>query len=341
MDVKQLAAVVATAETGSVTRAAEVLHLVQPAVSRQIKLLEEELGVPLFERTRQGMRLTDDGQVLLDHARRALTELERARAEIRPTSGELRGTVALGLSPSFAEPIAEVLTRRLAAEHPAVRLRLSVGFARHLADRLDAADVDLAVIYEIRPSSAVEVRPLLDEALWVVGPADAELSPDRPVRFADVHERVRVQSPPAHALRRMLERVAADEKIRLAVGVEADSMEVQRRLVAAGLRLRRPARDRRGRRRAAGPPGGRAAARPRPAPPPADRPAGHPPSRLRGAGGGRDPGGGDAGRGRERPLAVGDVAGRHAPAGGQAPLRAYRAAMSACCTTSVRAGCIQ
>ena len=150
-------------------------------------------------------------------------------------SGELRGTVALGLSPSFAEPIAEALTRRLAAEHPAVRLRLSVGFARHLADRLDAADVDLAVIYEIRPSSAVEVRPLLNEALWVVGPADAELSPDRPVRFADVYERVRVQSPPAHALRRMLERVAADEKIRLAVGVEADSMEVQRRLVAAGL----------------------------------------------------------------------------------------------------------
>jgi len=235
VDVKQLAALVATAETGSVTRAAEVLHLVQPAVSRQIKLLEEELGAPLFERTRQGMRLTDDGQVLLDHARRALTELERARAEIRPMSGELRGTVALGLSPSFAEPLAEALTRRLAAEHPAVRLRLSVGFARHLADRLDAADVDLAVIYEIRPSSAVEVRPLLNEALWVVGPADAELSPDRPVRFADVHERVRVQSPPAHALRRMLERVAADEKIRLAVGVEADSMEVQRRLVAAGL----------------------------------------------------------------------------------------------------------
>ena len=65
MDVRQLAALVAVAETGSVTRAAEVLHLVQPAVSRQVRLLEDELGAPLFERTRQGMRLTDDGQILL------------------------------------------------------------------------------------------------------------------------------------------------------------------------------------------------------------------------------------------------------------------------------------
>lgn len=234
MDVKQLAALVAVAETGSVTRAAELLHLVQPAVSRQIKLLEDELGTPLFERTRQGMRLTRDGQVLLEHGRRALSELERARAEISPASGELRGVVTLGLSPSFAEPVAQALVGRLAADHPAVQLRLSVGYTRHVADWLDTADVDLGVIYEVRPSSAVDLRPLLDEALWVVGPPGADLSPDRPVRLADVHARIRIQSNPNHALRIMLERVAAEEKIRLSADVETNSMEVQRRLVADG-----------------------------------------------------------------------------------------------------------
>ena len=117
MDVRQLAALVAVAETGSVTRAAEVLHLVQPAVSRQIKLLEDELGAPLFERTRHGMALTDDGRILLQHARRALSELERARAEIRPASGELRGLVTLGLSPSIAEPIGEA--QGISTVHPA------------------------------------------------------------------------------------------------------------------------------------------------------------------------------------------------------------------------------
>jgi DNA-binding transcriptional LysR family regulator len=237
VDVRQLAAMVAVAETGSVTRAADVLHLVQPAVSRQIKLLEDELGAPLFERTRHGMLLTDDGQVLLEHARRALGELERARAEIRPVSGELRGVVTLGLSPSFAEPIGEALVTRLAAEHPAVRLRISVGYTRHLADWLDSADIDLAVIYEVRPSSAVQVYPLLEDSLWVVGPPGSGLSPDQPVRFADVHERIRIQANPTHALRSILERVAAEQKIRLTIGVETNSMNMQQRLAAAGVGL--------------------------------------------------------------------------------------------------------
>ena len=91
------------------------------------------------------------------------------------------------------------------------------------------------MIYEVRPSSAVEVRPLLDESLWVVGPPGSDLSPDRPVRFADVHEQVRIQANPTHAMRNMLERVAAEQKIRLTVAVETNSMDVQQRLAAAGV----------------------------------------------------------------------------------------------------------
>src|SRR5437868_12996900 len=97
MDVKQLKALVTVAEAGSVTRAAELLHLVQPAVTRQIRALERELGVVLFERTRQGMRPTDAGMILLEHARRALNELERARVEIQPTPGMVTGIVTVGL----------------------------------------------------------------------------------------------------------------------------------------------------------------------------------------------------------------------------------------------------
>ena len=235
MDVRQLAALVAVAETGSVTRAAEVLHLVQPAVSRQIKLLEDELGAPLFERTRHGMALTDDGRILLEHARRALSELERARAEIRPASGELRGLVTLGLSPSIAEPIGEALVARVATEHPAVQLRLSIGYTRHLADWLDAADIDLAVIYEVRPSSAVDVRPLLDESLWVVGPPGADLSPDR---SGPVRRRARAGAGPREPDARDAQHAGAGgrrAKIRLTVAVETNSMDVQQRLAAAGV----------------------------------------------------------------------------------------------------------
>lgn len=237
IDVRQLTALVAVAETGSVTRAAEMLHLVQPAVSRQIRMLEEELGAPLFARGRHGMRLTEDGQVLLEHARRALSELERARAEIRPVSGKLHGLVTVGLLPSFAEPLAEALVLRVAGEHPAVRLRLSVGYAGHLAEWLDAGDVDLAVLYDVQPSAAVEVRPLLDEGLWVVGAPASDLSIERPVRLVEIYDRIRILPSPGQAIRNMVERVAAEEKCTLRVDVETNSMNVQRRLAAAGVGL--------------------------------------------------------------------------------------------------------
>src|SRR5258707_13210425 len=97
MDIKQLKALVTVVEVGSVTRAAELLHLVQPAVTRQIHALEHELGVPLFERTRQGMRPTEAGTTLAERARRALTELDRARSELSPVPGTVTGLVSIGL----------------------------------------------------------------------------------------------------------------------------------------------------------------------------------------------------------------------------------------------------
>ncbi|MEK6438276.1 LysR family transcriptional regulator [Pseudonocardia sp. T1-2H] len=232
-----MSALIAVAESGSVTRAADILHLVQPAVSRQIRLLEDELGTALFERTRSGMVLTSDGRVLLEHARRALGELERARAEIRPRSGELQGLVTVGLLPSFADPLAEALVGRVAREHPTVQLRLLVGYAGHVAEWLDAADVDLAVLYDVRPSASVDVRPLLDEALWVVGPPDADLSLEHPMGLAEVVDRLRVLPSRPHAMRNMLERTAARKGCELRVAVETNSMSVQRRLAAAGVGL--------------------------------------------------------------------------------------------------------
>jgi DNA-binding transcriptional LysR family regulator len=143
--------------------------------------------------------------------------------------------VTVGLLPSFAEPLSEALVLRLARDHPAVQLRLSIGYAGHLAEWLDAAELDIAVLYAVKPSAAVEVRPLLDEALWVVGPPGSELSTDEPVHLAEVCDRLRILPSTTHALRSMVERVAAKEQCRLQIEVETNSMNVQRRLVAAGL----------------------------------------------------------------------------------------------------------
>lgn len=234
MDLRQLDALVTVAETGSVTRAAEVLHLVQPAVSRQIRTLEDELDVRLFERTKQGMVLTAEGCVLLEYARRALRELEHARAEIRPAGTELRGTVTVGLLPSVADPLAEAVVAHVSAVHPAVRLRLLVGYAGELSSWLDSAEIDMALLYAVRPTATVEVRRLVDEPVWAVGPGGAALSAEHPITVTELLDQPLILPSPPHALRSMVDRAAARIGISPRIVVETNSMTVQRRLVEAG-----------------------------------------------------------------------------------------------------------
>jgi len=235
MDIKQLNALIAVADTGSVTRAAEILRIVQPAVTRQIQLLELELGSELFERSRHGMRLTDSGRILLERARRALAELDRAKAEIQPTPGQLHGTVTIGLLASTADLLSEALVRTVRQQHPGLMLRISSGYAGHLREWLEAGDVDLALLYGLKPSSTMEVRPLLDEKLWAVAPVEDGLDADKPVRFTDVAPRALVMPSPPHGLRALVDAAAARANISLNIVTETNAVSVQKKLVMGGL----------------------------------------------------------------------------------------------------------
>ncbi|MGP3769919.1 LysR family transcriptional regulator [Streptomyces sp. SDT5-1] len=234
MDIKQLKALVTVAEVGSVTRAATVLHLVQPAVTRQIRTLEEELGVPLFERTRQGMRPTEAGAVVVERARRALHELERARAEVRPTPGEVSGIVTVGLLESTLELLAEPLVTAMREAHPGVRLRVMTAYSGHLQQWLDDGDLDLSLLYNLDRAPSLNVRPLVRERLWVAAPPSAGLSADKPVPFAEAAARPLVMPTSGHALRSLIESAAARAGARIEVAAQTNSMPVQKQLARAG-----------------------------------------------------------------------------------------------------------
>ena len=235
MDLKQLTALVAIADTGSVTRAAEILHIVQPAVSRQIQLLEQELDCSLFERSRQGMRLTADGRKLVERARRVLAELERARIEIRPATEQLTGTVTVGLLASTAELLADELVRDVRGRHPGITLRITAGYAGDLREWLEDGDVDMALLYGLKPSAAMQVTPLIDESLWVVAPVEDGLDPDLAVSFAEVARHPLVMPGAAHGLRALVERAAAAHQLGLSVVTETNAVAVQKRLAQAAL----------------------------------------------------------------------------------------------------------
>jgi DNA-binding transcriptional LysR family regulator len=204
-------------------------------VTRQIHALEHELGVPLFERTRQGMRPTEAGTTLAERARRALTELDRARAELSPVPGTVTGLVSIGLLESTAEMLAEPLASAVLRDHPAIELRLLTAYSGHLQQWLDDGDLDLSLVYNLTSTTpSLNVRPLVREKLWVAAPAGAGLSPQQPVSLAAAVEHPLVLPSPGHALRVLIDRAVAQARVTVAIAVQTNSMSLQKRLVAGG-----------------------------------------------------------------------------------------------------------
>lgn len=233
MDIKQLRAILAVAETGSTTKAAERLHIVQPAVSRHIRLLEEELGVELFERERHGMLLTDAGKTLAEYGRRALRELDRARAEIQPAAGLVSGTADIGLLPSCGELLAPELVATLRGRHPQLGVRLTAGYAGHFRQWLESGDVDAALMYDDKSVTGLQVQALLDEQLYLMG-RPSTVPQAGPLSIMDLEGLALVLPNPPHGLRNVVEHAFAVSGIDLVIAAETNSLSVQKSLVAKG-----------------------------------------------------------------------------------------------------------
>jgi DNA-binding transcriptional LysR family regulator len=234
MDIRQIRTFLAIADTGSATRAAELLHIVQPAVSRQLKLLEDDVGAPLFERDRRGMQLTEAGQILLDRARRALRELETAQQEIRPTPGLVSGTVSLGLLPSSCELLTAPLVGALQRAFPQIRVSLSVGYTDHLLRWLESGEIDAALLYDPVASPALDAQPLVEESLSLVGLASVGLTEDRPVSVTALGETPLILPSAPHRLRSLVEHACAVAGVDITFAAETNALSVQKALVAQG-----------------------------------------------------------------------------------------------------------
>lgn len=234
MDLKQLRAFLAVAETGNVTRASEILHLVQPAVSRQIRMLEEDVGAALFERERYGMALTEAGQALVVYARRALLELERAKAEIAGMDKGISGLVTLGLLPSTIDILSSELIRRVSAHYPDIRMRLAMGYAGNLVHWLESGEVDACLLYGTARSPEIETLPLLEETLWVIGPGGCGLRPEHPIHLAELANKALVLPSAPHGIRALVDHACAISNVKLQMGTETNALSVQRSLVIGG-----------------------------------------------------------------------------------------------------------
>lgn len=181
MDLKQLEYFVKVAEMGSFTKAAIALHVAQPALSRQVRLLEVELRQNLLKRNGRGASPTEAGQLLLAHGRGILHQVERAREELARARDGLTGRVVLGMPPSVARVLTVPLTRAFKEKMPDAQLSITEGLSAAMQESLMSGRLDIALLYNATATTGIEIRHLLDEELWLVQARPAGLMEDPPL----------------------------------------------------------------------------------------------------------------------------------------------------------------
>ena len=235
MEIRRLSYFVRIAADGSLTKAAGVLRIAQPALSRQVRLLEEELGVSLFSRTARGMQLTEEGEYLRASVAGPLRALELALQNIRSFSSRIEGNFAVGMPPSIGDILAKPLAMRMDADFPNIKLRIVEGPTGSLIDWLNRGMVDFALLEEASKDERLTDRALRSERLMLVGPPESDLDPSHVVTFKKA-ARLPLILPSHHlGIRSVLNDAVVKSRTTLNIRLEADSTRLTKELVASGI----------------------------------------------------------------------------------------------------------
>jgi LysR family nitrogen assimilation transcriptional regulator len=238
MELKELRNFLRVARAGSVSQAAKELRLAQPALSRQIRKLEHELGVALFARHGRGVRLSAAGSLLLERAE-AITDLVRqTREEITDDRSPMRGRLALGVPPAAGRLIIPPFVERFQKTWPQTTLHMREGVTSSLLEWLVDKRLDIALLHNPPHLETLSISPLLRERMLVIGPP-AHLIKDRKhpatFRIRDIGELPLILPNMAHTNRRLVEHAALEHGVRLRIKIEADSVAFAKAMIENGL----------------------------------------------------------------------------------------------------------
>ena len=237
MDIKALRYFVTVAHFGNITKAAASLHIAQPALSRRILKLENELGVQLLHRAAQGVRLTEPGRRLVERADGILHQIETLRAEATSWGSDPKGPVAVAISPAVAPLIAPNLIATVREQLPNVGLILGEGVASAICEGLVNETFDLGILHMERSDHPFTLTSLLTEPMFLVAPGDAWKTEgdSRPVTREELQKYPLLLPSRPNTLRLMIERLASAHGLQLDMRENIDSALVIKQLVQAGL----------------------------------------------------------------------------------------------------------
>lgn len=234
LEFRHLDTLLAIAETGSFTAAADELRTVQSNVSEMVRQLERELGAPLLIRSRRGAVPTEAGEIVLDRARRVRRELTALRDDIAMVQGLQRGETSIGVVGTASRWVVPALVEHLRDAAPGVQLRVVEGASERLAAQVAAHELAQAIVTEPVDDHRLAVEHLLDEDLIGLAPTTMAL-PAEPVPLTEVARLPLVMPPRGNPLRVEIEAAAALGGVALQVPLEVDGVRLIADLVAAGV----------------------------------------------------------------------------------------------------------
>jgi LysR family nitrogen assimilation transcriptional regulator len=233
MDYKQVRYFVHVADLRNMTRASSVLGISQPALSRQMKLLEQELGTELFHRHGHGVVLTGDGALFLDHCTRLLGQFEDVRSVFKRTRkrSRLTGSVGIGMPVLMIRMFADPFVASFKDAYPGISLRIAEGFSALLHEWLLSGSMDLAILYGVRSSKVLVQERLLVEDLVLISPPDAPFARGgSTVYLREIGNMPIILPHRPHVLRDIVDQTG----IKPAAVIEVDALTLMVELVRAG-----------------------------------------------------------------------------------------------------------
>lgn len=236
MELRQLRYFVAIVDHGSLSRAARVLHIAQPALTQQIQQLEEELGNQLLHRSAQGVLATDAGKTFYEHAQAILKQVGDAKSAVAQSASKPAGTVALGIPPSVSNALALPLLVAIRATYPDIALQLTEELSGNLIEQLRSGRINLAVLFDDGQLTAFATVPLVEEDMPFVTRSDSRFAlPDGPVSLADAIKPPLILPGLQHGVRPRIEGLVRSAGLSIDNVIDINSVAILRSAILADL----------------------------------------------------------------------------------------------------------
>lgn len=226
VELKQLEYFLAVAENLSFTKAAEIIHVAQPAISQQIKQLERELGISLFHRDNKRVTLTEAGKLLRSHAENILQKVDNSIKTIEELRGLERGTVSIGMSSTMAGVLMADLVKEFQQKFPHIKLKISETITSNSVHRLKEGELDIAIVSLPLPEqeSNIEVTPLYEETLDAIVPYNHPLAQEgvEEINLIDLNKYQWILANNSNTLRHLINETCESKGFSPVVRIEVD-----------------------------------------------------------------------------------------------------------------------